>query len=100
MSDIWNKAYASRPLNQLCGREIEIMIVGKRCIYINDHRVQGSKPYVSENIPSEKRKTTVRDVLEAFSMEDIHAYLEEKIAVNAYCAGLRNYRDARGDGKS
>jgi hypothetical protein len=36
-------------------------------------------------------------VLEAFSAEDIHAYLEEKTAINAYCAGLRNYRDTGKD---
>lgn len=98
-TDPWNKAYQDRPLNPKCDRVIEIAIVGKRCVYIDDHRVQGGKPYVSENLPYDSRNTTVRDVLEAFSTEDIHAYLEEKIAIDAYCAGLRNYRDAGKDKK-
>lgn len=94
MTDPWNKAYQKRPLNELCSREIDIDIVGNRCIYINDHRVQGGKPYASENLPKTTKKTTVRDVLEAFSVQEIHAYLEERIAVENYCAGVRNYRDA------
>lgn len=94
LTDAWNKSYQDRPLNQLCERVIEIRIVGKRCIYINDYRVQGNKPYDSENITTEVRKTTVREVLEAFTEEEINAYLQEKIAIDAYCAGLRNYRDA------
>lgn len=95
MTESWGKAYHLRPLNALCSKEIEITIVGKRCVYINDHRVQGAKPYVSENLPHETRTTTVRDVLDAFSVEAIQAYLEEKIAIDAYCAGLRAYRDAQ-----
>lgn len=93
MSDIFFKAYEKRPLNDVCDRSINIEIVGSRCVYINNHRVQGGKPYVSENLKSDVRKTTVRDVLEAFSVAEIHAYLEERIAINAYCAGLREYRD-------
>ncbi|WP_106598618.1 hypothetical protein [Dyadobacter jiangsuensis] len=94
----WNEAYAKRPQNELCSRQISIDIIGRRCVYINDYRVQGGKPYISENLPTDTRKTTVREVLEAFSVQEIQAYLEEKIAVNAYCAGLRNYRDAETKG--
>lgn len=32
-------------------RKIEITVVGSRCVYVNDHRVAGKKPYVSENLP-------------------------------------------------
>lgn len=92
--DAWNAASKLSPTSPVCDRPIEIMIVGKRCIYINDHRVQGGKPYVSENLPYESRTTTVRDVLEAFSLDEILAYVREKIAVDAYYAGCRNYRDA------
>jgi len=93
-NEFWNEAYKQRPINPACEREIEIMIVGKRCIYINDLRVQGGKPYVSENLPHERRTTTLRSILDAFTDLEIRAYLEEKIAIDAYCAGLRNFRDA------
>ena len=93
MTNIWNKAYAKRPLSESCSREISIDIVGDRCIYINDTRVQGGKPYVSENLPTKSKKTTVREVLDAFSEQDIRDYLEERIAVKAYCHGINNYRD-------
>lgn len=94
----WEEAYAKRPLSETCSREITIDIVGSRCIYINDHRVQGGKPYASENLPTTSKKTTVRDVLEAFSIDEINEFLKEKIAIEAYCAGLRNYRDAEQKG--
>lgn len=94
MNNSWNDGYAKRPLNEICSQQIEIQIVGERCIYINNRRVQGGKPYVSENLPTKTKHTAMREILDAFSTEEIHAYLEEKIAVNAYCAGLRNYRDA------
>lgn len=94
MTNIFDKAYEKRPLQDLLSREIDISIVGKRCIYINDFRVQGGKPYVSENLESDTRKTTIRNVLDAFSIQELEAYIKEKIALDAYCAGLRNYRDA------
>lgn len=94
MTEAWNKAYEKRRLHDLCSKQITIDIYGDRCIYINDHRVQGGKPYHSENLPIKSKDTTVRDVLEAFSVEEIQAFLAEKIAVDSYCAGLRNYRDA------
>jgi hypothetical protein len=50
-TDPWNAAYKLRPLNPNCDRKIEITIVGKRCIYINDYRVQGGKSYVSQSLP-------------------------------------------------
>lgn len=94
MTKEWNEAYDKRPLNPKCSKVIDISIVGDRCIYINDYRVQGGKPYVSEGLPQKTKTTTIREVLNAFSAEEIEAYLREKIAVDAYCAGLRNYRDA------
>lgn len=94
MADIFQKAYEKRPENQLCSESISIDIVGDRCIYINNHRVQGGKPYVSEGLSTKSKKTTVRDVLMAFSNEQIEAFLKEKIAIANYCSGLRNYRDA------
>lgn len=90
----WQKAYAKRPLSEICSKQITIDIVGKRCVYINDYRVVGGKPYVSESLPTDSRKLTVRDVLEAFSNEQLRAFLDERVAISAYCAGLRDLRDS------
>lgn len=92
--DRWSKAYDKRPQNPLCSREIDITIVGERCVYVDATRVAGGKPYVSENLPSLSKATTVRDVLSAFTEEELLAYLAERREVNAYCAGLRAFRDA------
>lgn len=32
-------------------KKVTITVVGRRCVYINDYRVAGGKPYVSENLP-------------------------------------------------
>lgn len=93
LDEVWGEAYKNRPLDEKCSREITIDIVGDRCIYINDYRVQGGKPYHSENLPTKTKKTTVRDVLQAFTDDEINAYLKEKKAVDNYCAGLRAFRD-------
>lgn len=94
MSGPWNAAYDKRPTDPLCEREIEIHVVGDRCIYVNDRRVAGSKPYVSENLPYKTKRTKVREVLDAFTEAEILAYLFERRERNAYYAGLRAYRDA------
>lgn len=93
MADPWNTTYEQRPTSELCEREIEIHIVGTRCIYLNGRRIAGGKPYVSENLPSRTMKLKVRDALGAFSEAEILAYLNERRERNAYCAGARNYRD-------
>lgn len=94
MSDPFNAAYDKRPLNDLCSREIEVSVVGDRCVYVNDHRVAGGKPYISENLPTRAKRTTVRQVLDAFSEAEILAYLFERREVRAYCAGIHAFRDA------
>lgn len=48
-------------------KEVEITVVGRRCVYINDYRVVGGKPYVSENLPSHSFKCTVKDILDALT---------------------------------
>lgn len=63
-------------------RDIFIDIVGNRCIYINNYRVQGNKPYMSEHIPQDSRMTTVRKVLNAFTRDDIEAYLKDRYGVD------------------
>jgi hypothetical protein len=94
MSKAWKDAYDKRPLNSLCSEMIEISVVGERCIYINDHRVAGGKPYVSENLPRKAKRTPLRDILDAFTEEQILTYLAEKHQITSYCAGLRAFRDA------
>ena len=74
----FNKIWNEKPTSELCDRLIEIDVVGKRCIYINNHRVEGGKPYVSENLPSMIKKTPLRELLDAFSDKEIRAYLKEK----------------------
>jgi hypothetical protein len=90
----WDGAYEKRPLNEICSKQITIDIVGKRCVYINDHRVVGGKPYESENLPTDSRTLTIRDVLSAFSDEQLRAFMEERQSINSYCSGLRNFRDS------
>ncbi len=97
MVDPFKAVYDQRPTNALCEREIELDIVGTRCVYLNQFRIAGGKPYASQNLPSRTMKLKVRDALEAFSEEEIIAYLHERRERNAYCAGARNYRDAVGD---
>lgn len=59
MSEPFNTAYDARPTDELCEREIEVSIVAKRCVYVNDYRIAGSEPYVSEGLPSHSIKTTL-----------------------------------------
>lgn len=82
----FNEVWKNRPLNKKCGREITIDIVADRCIYINNHRVQGDKPYHSENLPTKTKKVSVRDIMDAFSETEIRAYLKEKKDLKKYFA--------------
>ena len=54
---------------------IEVCIVGKRCVYINDYRVAGAKPYVSENLPQHSFHVPIKEIFDAFSTEQIEAEL-------------------------
>lgn len=93
MIKVWQKTYDARPADDLCARQITVDVVGTRCVYLNNHRIAGGKPYVSENISSRSMSLTVRDALNAFSEAELLAYLFERREQNAYCAGARNYRD-------
>lgn len=92
--DAFRAAYDERPTDELCSRSITVDVVGTRCVYLNQHRIAGAKPYVSEGLSSRSMTLTVREALAAFSEREIEAYLREKRAREAYCAGLRSYRDA------
>ena len=67
---------------------VSVDVVAKRCVYINDFRVAGDKPYVSENLPSHTLKTTLGDVLRAFHPDDVRKALAEQEARAKY------FRDA------
>ena len=32
-------------------KQFMLSVVSKRCVYLNNHRICGAKPYVSENLP-------------------------------------------------
>lgn len=59
-------------------KPIQITVVGKRCVYINDYRVAGGKPYVSEELPSHDFNTTLGEILSAFDEADISRALKER----------------------
>ena len=64
--------------------------MAKRCVYINDYRVAGAKPYVSENLPQHSLKTTLGSVLDAFTEKQIRAALREAKARRDYFAVNRS----------
>lgn len=59
---------------------IEIVIVGNRCVYINNYRVVGSKPYVSENLPHQTFRVTLAEILDAFALDDLQKAVDERQA--------------------
>ena len=76
MTDIEQKALAL--VNEVMDKKIEICVVGKRCVYINDFRVAGGKPYVSENLPQHSFHVRAQDIFEAFSTDQIEAELKRR----------------------
>ena len=70
--------WMARPLHPALDKETAVQVVGKRCVYVNDHRVAGGKPYYSENLPNTRFNTTVRGVLEAFPDSVLRAALKER----------------------
>ncbi len=80
----WNTVHKTKPTNPLCEKHITVDIVGKRCVYLNDYRIAGGKPYVSENLPQRSMNLTVREALEAFSIKELEAYIAEKKERNEY----------------
>jgi hypothetical protein len=89
----FNEVYDARP-KAMAEKPIEVSVVGKRCVYVNDYRICGSKPYVSENLPWHDFTTSMGDVLSAFREEDVLAYFAERKACNEYLAAWRAARDA------
>ena len=44
---------------------VELTVVEGRCVYLNNHRIVGNKPYVSENLRHSFYQVPVADVLSA-----------------------------------
>jgi hypothetical protein len=49
-------------------KKIELTVVGTRCVYLNDHRIAGSKPYVSENLSQHSFMVSIDEILAALPM--------------------------------
>ena len=82
----FNAVWDNQPAKPVSDTPIEITVVGRRCVYINNYRSAGGKPHVSENLPSFEHKTTIGEVLAAFTEKQIRAYLREKKATRDYFA--------------
>lgn len=86
--------YAARPTEELCDKIIAVEVVGKRCVYLNDYRIAGGKPYYTENLPNHNFQTDIRSALDAFSEAELSAALRERRARQKYFAAWRNARKA------
>jgi len=86
VSDDFNAVWDARPATPTCDTPVEVTVVGRRCVYVNDYRIAGGKPYVSEQLPSHVLKTTLGDILEAFGEREIRKALREKKARRDYFA--------------
>lgn len=95
----FNDVWKARPASPVGDKVIDVQVVGARCVYINDFRVAGGKPYVSEGLSSHNLKTTLSSVLGAFSEADILAALEEKRVTAAYFAAYHERKRAALTGK-
>lgn len=71
---------------------VEILIVEKRCVYINNHRVAGAKPYVSEKLPTLALRTTLGEILAAFPDWEIEAAMAERKAALEDLMKMKAYR--------
>lgn len=82
----FNAFWAARPKCPVGDKPVEVSVVARRCVYINDYRVAGSKPYVSEGLPHHTLETTLATLLNAFPEADILAALEERRISKEYIA--------------
>lgn len=89
----FNEVWKSAP-NATLGKAIEVSVVGRRCVYLNDYRIAGGKPYASENLPHHELTTTLGDVISAFSEDDLLAAIAERKQRDEYFAAWRAARDA------
>lgn len=94
MNDDWDTVYANRPAKPNFDKVVEVMVVAKRCVYVNDRRIAGGKPYYSENLPSHTLRTKLGDVLNAFTDKEIRAALREQKAEREYFASYHASKKA------
>lgn len=83
-----NLLFFSKPASPVGEKLVEVSIVGKRCVYLNDYRVAGGKPYFSENLPTHTLTTSLKEVIAAFAEDDILAAITESRAERAYFAAF------------
>lgn len=76
--------------------EIEIVVVGTRCVYIGNHRVAGGKPYVSENLPERRFKSTVGEILSALGIEENQTPIDAEAARIAHEARVLGLSTSKG----
>lgn len=75
-SEDFNAVYDARP-NKVLSTPTEVHVVAKRCVYLNDYRIAGGKPYASENLPSHMFNATLGDIVSAFGTEKLEAAIAE-----------------------
>ena len=92
----FNDVYNARPAKPTADKPVEVCVVGRRCVYINNFRVAGGKPYVSENLPSHTLTATLGDVLKAFTEKEIRAAIREEKAERDYFAAYHAARAKAG----
>jgi hypothetical protein len=61
-------------------KPIEIQVVGSRCVYVNDYRVAGGKAWNSEGLPHQTFRTTLSDLLDAFTLKELQDAVAERQA--------------------
>lgn len=59
-------------------KEVILTIVEDTCVYLNDYRIQGRKPYVSEFKPQKHINVKVKNILDSLDIEDIEEYMLKK----------------------
>lgn len=60
------------------GKKIEIFVYNNWCVYINDRRVAGNKPYVSMNLKGFGLDAKVEDILDSLDIKDVEEYINKK----------------------
>ena len=88
----FNAVWDARPAAPSRDTPVEVCVVGRRCVYVNSHRIAGGKPYISENLPHHELQTTLGQVLDAFTDQQIRAALREKKARKDYFAAYHAAR--------
>ena len=84
MANLTKEVVDAAPETPTADKVVEVDVVARRCVYVNDFRIAGGKPYVSENLPSHTLKTTLGEVLNAFTHEEIRKALDEQEARAKY----------------